>query len=194
MTQRIFDVVIGGKKLMMHNVRLADPLDEHSKALKAVTSSRKKSDEDHVLISRLEFIGGLYHDKGLGPYVPDSWLSAMLVEGARKRKLGKLFEANVSVVDDRYPLLYEGPRSVDELWTAGTFADRRGVVVGMAKTMRTRPLFRQWRVGFQVALLECELNPEDVETAIVAAGPYGIGDGRPMLAGKFALLSFAEAK
>lgn len=191
---RRFDVTIRGPKLLMHNVRLADPLDDYAKAMKTLTGNRKKSDEDHAEISRIEFHGGLYFAADIGPYIPDSWLSAMLVEGARKRKLGKPFEANVSIAEERNPLSYTGPRTVEGLWSAGTFVDRRGVVIGQAKTMRTRPLFRDWKVTFQVHLLECELNAEEVETAICNAGPYGIGDGRPMLAGKFALESFVEVK
>lgn len=191
---RQFDVTIKGSKLMMHNVRLSDPLDNFTKALKAFTGNRKKSDEDHVEISRIEFEGGLYFDPKVGPYIPDTWLNAMLVEGARKRKLGKLFEANVSVAEERNPLKYDGPRTVEGLWKDGRFADRRGVVVGQAKTMRTRPIFRDWSVSFRIQLLECELNADELETAILNAGPYGIGDGRPMLAGKFSLESFAEVK
>jgi hypothetical protein len=189
---RSFDVTIGGSRLMMHNAQLSDPLNHYAKALKAFTGNRKKSDEDHVEIGRIEFEGGLYFDPDIGPYIPDHWLNAMLVEGARKRKLGKLFEANVSVAEERHALQYAGPRTVEALWASGKFADRRGVVIGQAKTMRTRPLFRDWKVSFRVQLLECELNADEIETAVLNAGPYGIGDGRPMLAGKFALVSFHE--
>lgn len=190
-----FEATIAGPRLMMHNVRLADPLDRYTKALKALTSNKKKSDEDHIEIGRMEFEGGLYFDPAIGPYVPDIWLTAMLVEGARKRKKGKTFEAHVSIPDEKHPLVYDGPRTVDGLWDAGSrFVDRRGVRVQQAKLMRTRPIFRDWKVTFRIQLLECDLNPSDIEAAILDAGPFGIGDGRPMYAGKFTLESFKGAK
>lgn len=183
---------IGGARLMMSNARMSDPVDRYTKALKALTGQKKKSDDDHAEISRIEFEGRLYFHEKHGPYLPDQVLNAVLVEGARKRKQGTVFSANISVAEEYNRLEYDGPRTVEAMWEAGKFADRRPVVVGQAKTMRTRPMFRDWRVTFTVQVLECELNGDDIESALLNAGPYGIGDGRPMLAGKFTLLNFKE--
>ena len=46
--------------LILHNARLADPLDPISKAMKTVSSKRKKTDADFEELARLEFEGGLY--------------------------------------------------------------------------------------------------------------------------------------
>lgn len=191
---QLFNVEIAGKRMLMHNGQLADPLNEYAKALKEVTSKRKKSDADHEESARREFQGGLYFDEKAGPYIPDLVLVSMLVEGAKKRKLGKAFTATVSVVDEVNPLLYQGPRTRESLWNDRSFVDRRGAVVGTSRIMRTRPKFTDWSLRFQVSLLKSELNAADIEAALTDAGLYvGLGDHRPAF-GKFMLRSFGPAK
>lgn len=189
-----YEVTLGGDRLMMRNERFVDPLDAHTKALREFTKKKNKTDADHLELARREFLGSLYCDEKLGPYIPDKWLNEMLVEGARKRKLGRTFEASVIVVDEKHPLQYRGPRTAAALWAAGTeFVDRRCVGNQQNRVMRTRPIFRDWRVTFSLQVLDGGPNGDDIELAIEDAGPYGIGDGRPKYAGKFALLEFKNA-
>ena len=37
-------------------------MNKFAKAMKAITSKRKKTDEDYIELARLEFFGGLYAD------------------------------------------------------------------------------------------------------------------------------------
>lgn len=188
-----FDVTIAGARLMMHNGRLADPLDPYTKALKEITGKRKKSDADHVECGRREFVGGLYWRPELGPYVPGDALLACIVEGARKRKLGKAFEPAVRLTEDYCRLKYEGPREPDALWADARFVDRRGVVVGQSRVIRTRPIFNDWAVSFTIELLPSQLNAADVEQALVDGGiQVGLLEMRPRL-GAFSVESFAAA-
>ena len=62
--------ITGTAPLLMHNGRLANPLDPSTQALKSLTSKRKKTDDDLFDIARAEFLGGLYIDPDVGPYVP----------------------------------------------------------------------------------------------------------------------------
>jgi hypothetical protein len=50
----------GQSPLVMHNERLADPLDEFTRAIGAISKKRNKTEADHMEIGRLEFFGGLY--------------------------------------------------------------------------------------------------------------------------------------
>lgn len=190
-----FDVEIAGKRLLMHNGQLADPLNGFAKALKEVTSKRKKSDDDHEEAARREFQGGLYFADDVGPFIPDLVIASMLVEGAKKKKLGKAFASAVSVVDEVNPLQYKGPRTRDALWAdKERFVDRRGAVVGQSRIMRTRPKFLDWSLKFQVQLVKSEINAADIETALTDAGMYvGLGDHRPAF-GKFIVRSFGRVK
>lgn len=51
--------ITGIAPLLMHNGRLADPLDPHSKALADAARRRGKIEADHLEIARLEFLDSL---------------------------------------------------------------------------------------------------------------------------------------
>ncbi len=189
---RKFMVVIEGASLLMHNGQLADPLNTWSKALKEHTSKRKKSDEDHEKIAEVEFQGGLYFDDKLGPYIPGHMLDAVIVGGAKKKRLGTIFESCVRTTQDIYKLDYKGPRTREKLWAEPKFRDRRACGVQAARVIRTRPKFTDWTVTFDLELFPSELNPGNVKQAIVDAGVYsGIGDFRPKF-GLFTVKGFEE--
>lgn len=196
----MYRVVIAGPRLMMHNEQLANPFNEHAQALSKVTRKRGKSLEDHHLIAETEFQGGLYFDDKAGPYIPARCLNKALVMGARRRKLGKLFEQMVMVHGEINPVEYDGPRTRKELWSTknanGTprFADQRLVGIAKARTLRTRPLFVNWSCEFLVRVIDGAVDGTDLETAIEAAGPIGILDGRPIYGGSFHTEVFEKAK
>jgi hypothetical protein len=188
-----YATTIGGARLMMHNEQLANPFNEYAQALSKLTHKKGKSLDDHKEIARVEFHGGLYFDDKAGPYVPGHCLMKMLVMGARRRKLGKQFEQMVQIGGAVNPLIYVGPRTREGLWEAGTFVDQRLVGVNTARTLRTRPLFLDWSVSFQIVVLDGAVNGSDVQAALEAAESIGLLDGRPTYAGQFVLRSFAEA-
>jgi hypothetical protein len=69
--------------------------------------------------------------------------------------------------------------------------------VQRAKTMRTRPIFPQWEVKFEVLLNTEILSEVELKRIIERAGfEYGIGELRPQLAsgvcGRFNLESMKE--
>jgi len=190
MNAREVSVKISGSVMMMHNGQMADPLNPYAKALKALTSNRKKGDEDHESIAKCEFQGGLYFDDKMGPYLPSEAIEGALIGGAKRQKLGKAFTSAVRTADfEGYALAYEGPRTRDALWSDRRFTDRRGVVVGQARVMRTRPVFRNWSCKFRLLVEATEINIEHVRTALVDAGRYvGLGDYRP----KYGLFEVTE--
>ena len=57
MAEFIIDIT-GTSALLMHNARLADPLDPITKEKAKVSSKRKKTEEDQELLSHLEWQGG----------------------------------------------------------------------------------------------------------------------------------------
>jgi hypothetical protein len=177
--------IVGIRPLLMHNGRLADPLDEHAKALKVVTSKKKKTDDDHIEIGRVEFVGGLYFDEELGPYIPADNLQTLIEKGAQKRKMGPLFKALVEVPPpdeaDGYALSYEGPRTMPGLWNDKKFVLRKGCRVSSSRVIRTRARFPTgWKLTFPVFVLDKGPTKEQVHDAIADAGILlGLGDYRP---------------
>ena len=118
--------------LLMHNARLADPLDSASKALAAVTGKRKKTDSDIEKIAELEFKGSLYTNGNGEPIIPGRLIYGCLAGrggAARKHKEGPLAKSGL-FVDGNFLLEYDGPKDEDELWEDQRFRSRVNVRIG----------------------------------------------------------------
>lgn len=185
-----FTVEIEGiAPLLMHSARLADPLDEATKALAKVTGKRKKTDDDHAEVSRLEFLGSLYLSQEFGPFIPGQNLEAALFRGATRTKQGTSLKSALLIPQNVNPLVYVGPRTADELWKDQQFVHRASVKVGTSRVIRTRPVFPQWQVAFQGELDTEVVDQESLEAIIETAGRLvGLGDWRPRF-GRFQLNS-----
>jgi hypothetical protein len=157
-------------------VNVLDPLVREKKAL---TSKRKKTDEDLAQIARLEWEHALYHDSELGPYIPAQNIEAMLRDGAKLEKRGTDIVRGISVIEPRIKLEYDGPRDLEKLWKAGTYADIRSVKQQKARIMKTRPIFPNWVIVPTIAYDTAVFNEPDIIRIAELAGRYvGLGDFR----------------
>lgn len=172
--------VTGVSPLMMHADTFANPLHPATRAHKALTSKRKKTDEDYEEIARSEFIGGCYWSKEEGFYIPGQNFDAAFIAGAKLSKLGVHWKRGAVVVTDRTKLLFDGPKTPSALWEDPRFIDCRGVKVGMSKLMRYRPIFSEWSALLEVAVNDEVLNPDEAKKAISDAGRLiGVCEYRP---------------
>lgn len=175
----------GTRPLLMHNVRLASPMNPYAKELARLNKAKpssKRTDEDRLDIARVEWEGGLYFDDEVGPYIPASWIFKTILEGARAGRRGQKVEGGLTVVEMVHPLIYRGPRDIAGLWGNGGesgFVDFRTVRVGQAKVDRCRPIFNQW--AFEADLL-LDPNVLDVaelaDIAEISGRLKGVGDYR----------------
>lgn len=175
----------GSTALIMHNGRLANPLDPLSKKMKEITPKRKKTEDDYIAMMEIEFEAGLYFDEKIGPYIPDTNLESMLNEAARKVRQGKDVKESLSVVDAKMPLIYKGPRDIPGMWKASMY-DVRRVTVGAGSTvMRCRPIFFPWSVKVSIAYDASVINRDSLLSWLTIAGTRtGFMDNRPKF-GKF---------
>jgi len=188
MYQTIDFHVRGVAPLLMHNGQLANPMNSIAKAMKAITSKRKKTDEDYAALANLEFMGGLYTDEQKRPVLPGEVIEGTIVAGAKKTKKGKDAKSAI-IVDGNFPLIYDGPKTADGLCGEERFRYVAGVVVGQSRIMRTRPMFKTWECKFTVHYLDDVLNPQEVTDFVETAGRVaGFGDGRPRF-GRFEVVS-----
>lgn len=172
--------ITGKAPLLLHNGRLADPTDEVAREMKKITSKRTKTDDDHLELSRLEFMGGLYTDENNEPCIPGEVLESCLKSGAKVAKNGKKIAAGALIPEYTVPLQYSGPRDVDSLWADKRFVHRSGVKVGQARVIRTRPKFDQWACEFTIEYQPEVIDREEVVRAIEDAGNLkGLCDYRP---------------
>jgi len=174
--------------LLMHNGQLANPLNPLVKEMKTLTGQRKKTDEVHLALSRLEFRAGLYLNSKGEVIITSDVLESCLIEGAKKSKLGKQFKSAVAIHEDSI-LNYGKKLTVDELWErSAEFADVRGVKVGTSRVMRTRPIFRNWSLKFTALYDDEQINAENLLQAVTDAGTQvGLCDYRPKY-GRFQII------
>lgn len=179
----------GLSPLLMHSARLADRTDPIVQAMGKLTAKKtNKTDEDMVEIQRLEFLGSLYYNETIGIHVPGVNIEGLLRDGATNTRQGKDSESGIGV--DDVPLIYSGPKTPDEMWESGRFHDVRSVRVGRARVMRTRPIFREWKLRFSVQIFSAKIKPEAIADWLEFAGAYkGLGDYRPKF-GRFMVTEF----
>lgn len=170
--------IVGVTPLIMHNGRLADPLDDHAEALKKLSCNRKKTKAVYEEMARVEFMGGLYVNDDLLPCIPGLNLEALIVETAKETRQGKDAKRGI-ICDSDVPIEYEGPKNAESLWQDRRFRDRRSVRIGQVRVMRTRPVFKKWSAEIVISHLPDIFDGSDVDEIIQRAGMVGLMDYRP---------------
>ena len=171
--------ISGITPLIMHADELANPLSPLKKKMGQLSSQRKKTDEVHEEMAKIEWLAGLYHDEN-GVFVPGINLEASIRDAAKLQRLGKESVRSLRVEEEKAPLEYKGPKDVMKLADLPAFRDVRSVVVQRARVMRCRPIFREWKCQFTVVVDADRLDVEQVDGFIETAGlMIGIGDFRP---------------
>jgi len=178
--------VTGTSPLIMHNPRMVDKEFEITREIAAITGKRKKTDEDHKAIERLEWYGGLYEQNGV-VVQPASKLRKCLIETGRMSKIGKAVERSLSFSALYVPLKHDGPDSIDAVFADKRFHSRLSVGVGTKRVMRVRPQFLPWAMTMDGLFIEdAGLNFDELERLVEMAGVVtGIGDNRVNGYGRF---------
>ena len=188
MLRQLQVTIQGVSPLLLHNGQTADPTNKFARQLKEVSGKRKKTDEDYAEMSRIEWHAGLYANADQKIILPAVCIEASIIGGAKKSKLGSAFKSAVFV--DADAILNIGKRydNAADLWAEEKYRDVRGVRVGQARVMRTRPVFYQWGCSFVVSMDDEQVNESDVMRAIEDSGSkVGIGDFRPKF-GRFEVI------
>ena len=180
--------ISGESPLLCHNGQTADPRNTYAKAMKAVSGKRKKTDADLDELARLEWLAGLYRFRDQ-LVIPDYVLEAVFIKGAMKSKRGPQAKCGLFFTEHA-PLKFDGKpetisdETLSELFQAGDHVHSIAVRVGMAKVIRTRPIFRRWSLTATAQYDPDVLNHRDIQEIADDAGKLvGIGDWRPSTAG-----------
>lgn len=193
--------VSGTTALIMHNGRLANPMDPATRELADAYKAyqKNKTDENFNALARAEFLGGLYFvEQGIGPVWPTDNLFTALKKAGAKVKRGRATLKNPVAAaimwdgTEDNPLTYAGfgsgraPRSADALWEDGNFRFQKAARVGAAKVQRTRPIFKDWQFDASGVLDTEILDFADLEAVAKIAGQLvGLGDWRPEKGGSY---------
>lgn len=180
MLEKVEATLIGVAPLLMNNGRKANPLDEWTQKLSAMTKKRQKTLADFAAIREVEWYGGIYTDLDKLPALPADNVLAMIVDGAKKSKRGEDAKAAVFETQPYYRLSYDGPKDLAKLYAAPGFCDYRSVSLNQRRTMRARPRFASWMLPIAVMVNTDILEVTDVLRALEDAGErVGIGDYTP---------------
>lgn len=176
--------IVGTRALMMHNARLANPLDPYSIKLKEIMGKKKKTDEDLIAIMRVEARGGAYEteDNKLG--LPNMCVYASLFEAAKNFKLGKELKKALRYDESVSPLKVDGKEvDVDKFLSNPNNIDYRAVGVKKSKIMRARPkISGKWESVHEFELDESVMDSRTLNPVIEYGGKnIGLLELRPSL-------------
>jgi hypothetical protein len=188
-----YEVTIEGTvPIVMHNGQTADPLNPYSKAIKQVSSKRKKVDDDYEKMAALEWEAALYLDKQKRVILNDYVVESCIVGGAKKSKSGQQAKTALFVSGDAEFLVDGRPVTLDEIKGKPEYRLAVPVKVGMARVVRTRPKFDKWSSKFTLQVMDNVANESEVKDWLRDAGMLvGLCDWRPKF-GRFKVVAFSE--
>ncbi len=171
--------VRGTSALLMNNAEGADPLNQFAKELKKVSGKTKKTEEDHILMSDIEWRKNLYWNDELGVHIPAENLASMIAGSMRLSKQGK--QSIHILVDDDMPLAFKNSKNLDRLAHDPAMRKRANVKNGMKTVQRTRPQIPSGWTGTIKLLVDVDgIDPDQVVDFVKRAGHVvGLGDWRP---------------
>lgn len=179
--------LVGTRPLIMHNGRLANPLDPYAQAVAKIAKKRNKTTEDYAEQARIEARGGMYEteDGVLGLPTENVWKA--IHEAAKAYKLGKDVERALRYAPDVLPITVDGGTHDcdDYLKSMGNgHKDRLYYVpvgVSQRKVMRARPrIATGWEWEGVFTLSTDILEVPKLEPVLERAGKYvGLCERRP---------------
>lgn len=176
----------GTNTLFMHSPKCVNPLHPIALQLKQYTSKRKKTEDDLLKISDLEWEAGVYWDDNIGLYIPNECIAATLQNGAKFNKNGKSIERYCHIATLLCPLDIGMEQDYEALKTNNRFRDVRSVCVNKARVNRTRPRFDTWATQFEMYYEDDKIDFDAVKTAFENAGSYvGLCEMRTRGYGRF---------
>lgn len=178
----------GVTPLLQHSAQLSDPLNPIVKAIKEISSKRKKTDADLIQMAKLEWRGSLYVDAQSNVVLPAESIKAALIGGAKKEKSGPQARGGTFVFDSPILMHDSSSKTLDELWGEGESRNvhRVSVKVTSSRVMRTRPQFHDWSADVDIHYDTSQAHASDILRWLETAGRIiGIGDWRPEKSGNF---------
>lgn len=173
--------LLGTGPLLMHNAQLSDEFNPYTKAIKALTSKgTRQTEDDRWEKRRLEYLGSMYFDAKIGPYIPGQNIQRSLVDAARITRAGKTIERGVVINGLMIPLSYTGPRDPEVMFKDENFVNSASVKVQTSRITRVRPMFKEWELTTELSYDTDIIDLESLTDIAARAGAsIGLGDWRP---------------
>lgn len=196
MLKRIELTVKGLTQHVQHNGQLADQSNPYVIRMKLITSkpAKQKTAQDFKNLDDLEWEGSLYLDAEQRVIVPGTTIEGALYEAGKTQRMGPSVRNGV-VSDGEWPLLHDGPKALEKLKENPAYRFRVGVKNPStgARVMRTRPVFKNWSLTFQV-LYDPEIIGRDdvIKLVQILGSKIGLSDDRKKMGGRFQVVSVRD--
>lgn len=169
----------GTRPLLMSSSAGVAPRGAIGDRLREINGLRKRTEADEDERRQLKFGLALYHDPKLGPYLPGFNLWAAVRDAAKIHRQGTNWIRGGSVIEEKLPLIYEGPHEPDELFADDRFVDIRVGVVSGRSIEAVRPVFREWKLEATISVNDEIMNAKDAKRALEVCGSsIGVGTFR----------------
>lgn len=183
---------VGTKPLLLHNVDLANPLNPWSRKMTELrgTPSKRRTEKWHEEMAYANFMGAFYdipEIDGIG--IPAENLRRSIIDAAKAQRMGTQVLRSLMVTTAAVPLIYDGPRSPQQMWGDGKWHLTRMIRGTGGASPTTYPLFRDWAVKVPFELDETLLSVRDLTEIAQRAGRIeGLGASRKQGYGRYAAL------
>jgi hypothetical protein len=177
--------------LLMHSLNAMDPFNLKVKRLHELQAvpSKKRTDEQLMEMTWLDFALNAYFNEEVGLYIPAENIEACIRDAFKDFRKSKDAIVGLTVQETEVPLIYNGPRTLEELFEIPEFKDVRIVKIQNNRVPRCRPRFNRWSLKFDLDVDESIIKTSDLEMAFdIAGSKKAIGDHRPRY-GRFGVIA-----
>ena len=187
--------IVGATPLLIHNGRMASPLDVFSKKMKLLTSKRKKTEDDLKNILEIQWEGGLYWDDEIGLHMPTENLLAALLKAYKHHKLGKNITGIVFDEPIGFPIITQNHKNLIALKADDSNKFIKAVTIQRSKTLSCRPIFKKWEMGFEFFIDEEFSGVDEIKMILftmsqrIGLGVWTPSHPKPGSYGKFLIKS-----
>lgn len=181
---------MGTKDLLLHNVDLANPLNKHARRMTELraTPSKRRTEKWFEEMAREQFLGAFYVVPDIdGPAMPAENLRRSIIGAAKATRQGIHVLRSLEVTTAFVPLIYDGPKDLEAMWSQEWHLTRmiRGTG-GASPTTFPRFPAGGWAVKVPFELDESVLNLRDLQEIAQRAGRIeGLGASRKQGYGRY---------
>ena len=169
--KKLLVTLYGTSPLIMHSPKTVNPLHPIAREMKQYTSKRKKTEEDLLRISDLEWEAGVYWDENIGLHIPNECISATLKSGAKFNKNGAAVARYCHIITPLAPLDIGETQNYETLKTdqrhapvstLGEHSSRCSSKMIKSILRLLSPLLKM--PGIMSASVRCEIAATDIST------------------------------
>ncbi len=180
---------VGTKPLLLHNVDLANPLNPWARKMTDLrgTPSKRRTEKWYEEMAYVSFMGAFYDIPGIdGVGIPAENVRRSLIDAAKASRLGTQVQRALMVTVAAVPLIYDGPKTPQQMWDAGKWHLTRMIRGSGGASPTTYPIFREWAVKVPFELDETLLSLRDLTEIAQRAGRIeGLGASRKQGYGRY---------